>query len=140
MLFLCHLPVEPVGTVDVAYRSISPVEHAAIMRTIKHFWELWVATPTPLKVLYFVLACGLAAGLAAAIGDYEFGSDGERQVMDFVEGLVAVVLIVGAPVLVLGSIMHAVHLAVGSGRSNAGAPFQPFDQSKGDDPRWPRLM
>jgi hypothetical protein len=36
------------------------------MRTIKHFWDLWVTTPTPLKLLYFALACGLAAGLAAA--------------------------------------------------------------------------
>src|SRR5215471_20692646 len=105
MLFLCLLPVEPVGTVDVAYRSISPVEHAAIMRTIKHCWELWVAAPTPLKVLYFVLACGLAAGLAAAIADLEFGGDGERQVMDFVEGLLTVILIVGAPVLVMGLII-----------------------------------
>jgi hypothetical protein len=66
------------------------------MRTINHFWELWVATPTPLKVLYITLACGVAAGLAAAIGDFEFGSNGERQVMDFVEGLLTIVLIVGA--------------------------------------------
>jgi hypothetical protein len=57
------------------------------MRTIKHFWDLWVATPTPLKVLYFALACGLAA----AIGDFEFGSNGERQVMDFFEGLLTIV-------------------------------------------------
>jgi len=57
--------------------------------------------------------------------------------MEFLEGLMIIVLIVGAPVLVLGSIMHAVHLAVRSGRPT---PFQPFDQSKGDNPRWPRLM
>ena len=111
---------------NVAYPSTRPLEHAATVRTIKHFWDLWVATPTPLKVLYFVLACGIAAGLAAAIGDFEFGGNGERQVMDFVEGLLTIVLVVGAPVLVMGLIMHAVHLAVRSGRPT---PFQPFDQS-----------
>ena len=63
-----------------------------------------------LKVLYFVLACGLAAGLAAAIADLEFGGDGERQVMDFVEGLLTVILIVGAPVLVMGLIIHVMLL------------------------------
>ena|SRR5262249_14867508 len=82
----------------------------SIWRSIKHCWELWVAAPTPLKVLYFVLACGLAAGLAAAIADLEFGGDGERQVMDFVEGLLTVILIVGAPVLVMGLIIHVMLL------------------------------
>ena len=110
----------------MAYRSDQPIRACATMRTIKHFWDLWVATPTPLKVLYFVLACGLA-GLAAVIGDFESGSNGERQVMDFVEGLLTIVVVVGAPVLVMGLIMHAVHLAVRSGRPT---PFQPFDQSK----------
>jgi len=132
---------EKFGTSAVELRETARggAEHAATMRTIRHFWELWVATPTPLKVLYFALACGLAAGLAAAIGDFEFGSNGGRQVMDFVEGLLVIVLIVGAPVLVLGLIMQVVHLATMSG-SNAGAPIQPFDQSKGDNPRWPGLM
>jgi len=82
----------------------------SIWRSIKHFWELWVATPMPLKVLYFALACGLATALAAAIGDFEFGSDGERQVMDFVEGLLTVILIVGGPVLVMGLIIHVILL------------------------------
>jgi len=80
----------------------------SVWRSIKHIWELWVATPMPLKVLYFVLACGLAAGLAAAGADLEFGGDGERQVMDFIEGLLTVILIVGAPVLVMGLIIHVV--------------------------------
>jgi hypothetical protein len=60
---------------------------------------MWVATPTPSKVLYFILACGLAFGLAAAIARLEFGSSCERQVMDFVDGLITVIAIVGAPVL-----------------------------------------
>ena len=105
----------------------------AFWRSIKHFWELWVATPMPLKVLYFVLACGLAAGLAAALSDLEFGSKGERQVMDFVEGLIVTIAIVGFPVLVMGLIMHLVHLMTGSFKPNTdpSPTIKPFDQSKG---------
>ena len=102
-------------------------------RSIEHFWELWVATPLPLKILYFVLAWGLAAGLAAAIADLESGSNGERQVMDFIEGLIAIIVIVGFPVLVMGLIMHLVHLMTGSFKPNTdpSPTIRPFDQSKG---------
>jgi hypothetical protein len=101
-------------------------------RSIEQFWELWVATLLPLKVLYFVLAWGLAAELAAAIADLEFGSNGERQVMDFVEGLIAIIVIVGFPVLVMGLIMHLVHLMTGSFKPNTdpSPTIQPFNQSK----------
>jgi hypothetical protein len=95
-------------------------------RAIEHFWELWVATPMPMKVLYFVLACGLASGLAAGIADLEFGSKGEGQVMDFVEGLIVVTVIVGLPLLVMGLIMHLVHLVTGSSEHPTIQP----DQSK----------
>jgi len=99
-------------------------------RSVEHFWELWVATPLPLKVLYFVLAWGLAAGLAAAIADLEFGSNGERHVMDFIEGLITIIVIVGFPVLVMGLIMHLVHLMTGSPNTDPSPTIQPFDQSK----------
>jgi hypothetical protein len=84
-----------------------------------------------LKALYFVLACGLVAGLAAAIADLEFGSNGERQVMDFVEGLIAITVIVGAPVLVMGLIMHLVHLMTGSFKQDTDHSPTPFNQSRG---------
>ena len=100
-------------------------------RSIEHFWELWVATPLPLKVLYFALPWGLAAGLAAAIADLEFGSNGERQVMDFIEGLIAIIVIVGFPVLVMGLIMHLVHLMTGSPNTDPSPTIQPFNKSKG---------
>ena len=94
---------------------------------------MWVAPPLPLKVLYFVLAWGLAAGLAAAIADLEFGGNGERQVMDFIEGLIIIIVIVGFPVLVMGLIMQLVHLMTGSFKPNSdpSTTIRPFDQSKG---------
>jgi hypothetical protein len=94
---------------------------------------LGVATPLPLKVLYFVLAWGLAAGLAAAIADLEFGSSGERQLTDFIEGLITIIVIFGFPVLVMGLIMHLVHLMTGSFKPNTdpSPTIHAFDQSKG---------
>jgi cytochrome c oxidase assembly factor CtaG len=86
-------------------------------RSVKRVWELWVAAPKPLKVLYFVLACGLAFGLAASIARLESGSDGERQVMDFIDGLITVIAIVGAPVLLMGLAMFVVH-QITRGRQN----------------------
>ena len=80
-----------------------------------------------------MLAWGLAAGLAAAIADLEFGGNGERQVMDFIEGLIAIIVIVGFPVLVMGLIMHLVHLMTGSFKPNTdpSPTIKPFDQAKG---------
>jgi hypothetical protein len=117
--------------VDIGYTPTSPAcsKHESLAKSMKHFWKLWVATPTRLKVLNLVLACGFAAALAYAIGDLEF--HGERPVMDYVGSLLAVILIVGAPMLVMGLIMHVMHWAKGSGRPNADPPIQPFDQSKG---------
>lgn len=86
-------------------------------QSLKRSWEMWVAAPTPSKVLYFVLACGLAFGLAAAIARLEFGSSGERQVMDFIDGLITVITIVGAPVLLMGLAMFVVH-QITRGRQN----------------------
>ena len=86
-----------------------------------------------MKALYFVLACGLVAELAAAIADLEFGSNGERHVMDFIEGLITIIVIVGFPVLVMGLIMHLVHLMTGSFKPNTdpSPTIHAFDQSKG---------
>ena len=44
-------------------------------------------------------------------------SDGERQVMDFIDGLVTVIAIVGAPVLLMGLAMFVVH-QITRGRQN----------------------
>jgi hypothetical protein len=80
---------------------------------LERLWEKWATAPTPLKVLYFVLACGLALGLAAAIARLESGSDGEREVTDFIDGLITVISIVGAPVLLMGLAISRIAITAG---------------------------
>ena len=78
-------------------------------QALKHFLSMqwWGATPLPLKVAYFALACAVLFGLAATIAGIEFGREGEDQVVEVTEDLLTIASLGGGPALVAGLISAA---------------------------------
>ena len=74
-------------------------------------WAWWITVPLLLKALYFVLASCLTFALIVGIAYLGFGHDTESQVLDFAEGWVTIVAIVGLPVLLTGLFTFFVHRA-----------------------------
>jgi hypothetical protein len=93
----------------------SPVASMRVWQALERFflvaWARWVTGSLPLKALYFVLASCLAFGLIAGIAYFGFGHDAESQVLDFAQGWVTIIAIVGLPVLLTGLFMFFVRRA-----------------------------